>query len=85
MLDNYQFTVAERFIKYVQIDTQSNPHSNTHPTTEKQKDLSNILANELIQQIMAGKTETEIRASWQPKLNEYKKIRKKYLLYPDFE
>jgi tripeptide aminopeptidase len=47
MLDNYQFTVAERFIKYVQIDTQSNPHSNTHPTTEKQKKLSNILANEL--------------------------------------
>jgi uncharacterized protein YbbC (DUF1343 family) len=41
--------------------------------------------DELIQQIMAGKTEAEIRASWQPKLNEYKKIRKKYLLYPDFE
>jgi uncharacterized protein YbbC (DUF1343 family) len=41
--------------------------------------------NELVEQIKAGKTEAEIRASWQPKLDEYKKIRKKYLLYPDFE
>lgn len=40
---------------------------------------------ELVEQIKAGKTEAEIRASWQPKLDEYKKIRKKYLLYPDFE
>jgi len=44
---NYAFTVAERFMRYVQIDTQSNPHSNTHPTTEKQKDLSQLLAKEL--------------------------------------
>lgn len=41
--------------------------------------------DELMKQIKAGKTEDEIRASWQPKLNEFKKIRKKYLLYPDFE
>lgn len=40
---------------------------------------------ELRQQIIAGLSEEEIRASWQPKLNEFKKIRKKYLLYPDFE
>lgn len=39
----------------------------------------------LMQQVKAGKTEAEIRASWQPKLNEFKKIRKKYLLYADFE
>ena len=39
---------------------------------------------ELMQQIIDGKTEEEIRASWQPKLDEFKKIRKKYLLYPDF-
>jgi uncharacterized protein YbbC (DUF1343 family) len=37
-----------------------------------------------MQQIRAGKSEEEIRASWQPKLDEFKKIRKKYLLYPDF-
>jgi len=48
MFDKYQFTVAERFMKYVQVDTQSDPHSNAHPTTEKQKHLSNMLANELL-------------------------------------
>ena len=36
-------------MRYVQIDTQSDPNSNTHPTTEKQKVLSNILYNELLQ------------------------------------
>lgn len=41
--------------------------------------------NELWQQIVAGKSETEIRKSWEPKLSEFKKIRKKYLLYEDFE
>lgn len=39
----------------------------------------------LLQQIKEGKTEEEIRQSWEPKLGEFKKIRKKYLLYPDFE
>jgi uncharacterized protein YbbC (DUF1343 family) len=34
------------------------------------------------QQIIDGKPEKEIRASWQPGLDEYKKMRKKYLLYP---
>lgn len=41
--------------------------------------------SELMAQIIAGKTEAEIRKSWQPKLQAFKKIRKKYLLYPDFE
>ncbi len=49
MFQNYQFTAAERFIRYVQIDTQSNPLSSSFPTSEKQKDLSKILAEELIQ------------------------------------
>lgn len=39
---------------------------------------------ELRFQIVRGLNEDEIRASWQPALNEYKKIRKKYLLYPDY-
>lgn len=47
MFENYHFTAAERFMRYVQIDTQSDPQSNTHPSTEKQKDLSQILADEL--------------------------------------
>jgi uncharacterized protein YbbC (DUF1343 family) len=41
--------------------------------------------DELMKQIKEGKTEEEIRASWEPKLGEFKRIRKKYLLYPDFE
>jgi tripeptide aminopeptidase len=47
MFDNYRFTAAERFMRYVQVDTQSDPQSNTWPTTEKQKDLSGLLAEEL--------------------------------------
>jgi len=35
--------------------------------------------------IEAGKTEEEIRASWQKELADYKTMRKKYLLYEDFE
>lgn len=40
---------------------------------------------ELMQQIVDGKSEKEIRASWEPKLSEFKKKRKKYLMYPDFD
>jgi len=39
--------VAERFMRYVQIDTQSDPGSKTYPSTEKQKDLSKLLQREL--------------------------------------
>jgi tripeptide aminopeptidase len=49
MLENYRFTAAERFMRYVQVDTQSDPLSDAHPTTEKQKDLSRILVEELKQ------------------------------------
>ena len=47
MLSNYSFTAAERFMRYVQVDTQSDPLSSTHPSTEKQKDLSRMLVEEL--------------------------------------
>ncbi len=40
-------SVAERFLRYVQIDTQSDPDSETTPSTEKQKDLCRMLAREL--------------------------------------
>jgi tripeptide aminopeptidase len=39
--------VAERFLRYVVIDTQSDPDSPTCPSTEKQKDLGRLLASEL--------------------------------------
>lgn len=34
------------------------------------------------EQIKAGMSEEEIRATWEPGLSEYKKMREKYLLYP---
>ncbi len=40
-------TVLERFLRYVRIDTQSDPHSSTIPSTEKQKDLGRLLVEEL--------------------------------------
>ncbi len=49
MLQNYHFTAAERFIYYVQVDTQSDPLSTSFPSTEKQKVLSRILVEELLQ------------------------------------
>jgi uncharacterized protein YbbC (DUF1343 family) len=41
--------------------------------------------DKLMWQILNGKTETEIRSSWMPDIIAFKKIRKKYLLYKDFE
>ena len=41
-------TAKERFLKYVTIDTQSDPNSPTCPSTEKQKNLSRILVEELL-------------------------------------
>lgn len=43
-----KFGTADRLMRYVQIDTQSDPESNSSPTTEKQKDLSKRLADELL-------------------------------------
>jgi uncharacterized protein YbbC (DUF1343 family) len=39
----------------------------------------------LMQQIKDGVSENEIRKSWEPALSNFKKIRKKYLLYKDFD
>ncbi len=39
--------IKERFLKYIQIDTQSDPESQTTPSTEKQWDLARLLAREL--------------------------------------
>ena len=43
----FTHTVTERFLRYVVIDTQSDPASPTCPSTEKQKDLGRLLASEL--------------------------------------
>ena len=38
-----------RFIRYAQVDTQSDPASPTCPSTEKQKNLGRLLVNELLE------------------------------------
>lgn len=42
-----QYTVKDRFLKYVQIDTEADPLSITSPSSAKQKVLTNILLDEL--------------------------------------
>lgn len=50
MFDNkYAFTCVDRFLKYVTIDTQSDENSTSFPSTEKQKDLSRLLVQELLE------------------------------------
>jgi uncharacterized protein YbbC (DUF1343 family) len=60
----------------------------TYPAKDRFfNDFFNKLAgNDALQrQIREGWTEERIRESWQPGLRKYLKIRKKYLLYEDFE
>jgi uncharacterized protein YbbC (DUF1343 family) len=47
----------------------------------------NLLAgnDKLIKKIREGYSVSELEESWKPALEKYKKLRKKYLLYPDFE
>ena len=64
---------------------------NAHPEKDKffDRSLSKQIGNidglagdaEFKKQIIAGKTVKEIQASWEPKLSQYKTMRKKYLLY----
>ena len=41
------YTLEERFIKYVQIDTTADPNSASFPSSMKQKDLAQVLHDEL--------------------------------------
>lgn len=52
--------IAERFIRYARVDTQSDPHSSATPSTEKQKDLSRLLVQELHE---TGVTDAELDAN----------------------
>ncbi|MGB4959491.1 MAG: peptidase T [Saprospiraceae bacterium] len=44
-----KYTVKERFLRYVQIDTQADPLSGTFPSSYKQKNLTSLLCDELIE------------------------------------
>ena len=46
--ETFAYSVTERFLRYVQIDTQSDPNSTSCPSTEKQKNLGRLLVQELL-------------------------------------
>ena len=46
-MDDLKSSLVERFLKYVKIDTQSDPESSSSPSTEKQKNLGKVLVDEL--------------------------------------
>lgn len=48
MNPKYSYSVSDRFMKYVTIDTQSDPNSTTFPSSAKQFDLAKILLKELL-------------------------------------
>ena len=50
-------TVKERFLKYVTIDTQADPESDSSPSTSKQKNLSKLLVEELKEMGIAATTD----------------------------
>ena len=56
----FDYTVSERFLRYVTIDTQSDPDSPTTPSTAKQRDLGQVLVAELRE---IGLSDAEMDAS----------------------
>ena len=53
MPDEYNYTAASRFLQYVQVDTQSDPESNSQPSTARQLNLGKMLVNELMEMGLA--------------------------------
>lgn len=47
-MKNSPYTVEERFVRYVQIDTTADPESASFPSSAKQKDLAQVLVAELL-------------------------------------
>lgn len=47
MINQPNYSVADRLMRYVQIDTTSDPNSTQFPSSEKQRNLSRLLVNEL--------------------------------------
>ncbi len=49
MLQRYAYTVEQRFLRYVQLDSQSNPASDSFPSTAGQKTFAALLVQELLE------------------------------------
>lgn len=77
----------QRYINHINIDWVSNAYDASSNKGAFFTDFFQRLVGneELKNQIISGVSEDVIRATWKPGLDAYKVIRKKYLLYPDFE
>lgn len=81
-LDLSGVSVPARFdLTYLLWMYSHTPHDTFFKNTNSFEKLAGT--DQLRKQIQKGVSEEEIRASWEPKLSQYKEIRKKYLLYPD--
>jgi uncharacterized protein YbbC (DUF1343 family) len=89
-LRNYDTELLRRSkkinIKWIMELYKAHPHKEKFFDSKLSRQMNNIeiqIGSGLFrQQIIDGKSEEEIRASWEPGLSEYKVMRKKYLLYP---
>jgi len=72
-------------LKWIMELYRAHPHKEKFFNSKLSREMNTIEqqigVGEFRQQIIAGKSEKEIRASWEPGLSKYKKMRKKYLLY----
>ncbi len=83
-------TFGDSYIKYIKkiylfwlIETFKNTHDKT---TYFDENFNYHAGNATLQkQIKDGVSETDIRKSWETGINNFKTIRKRYLLYSDFE
>ena len=81
-LGNFYFTASKR----LNLDWLIEIHSSNKVNFFKADFFDKLAGTDQLRlAILAGKTSEEIHKDWQDALNAYKVMRKKYLLYPDFE
>ncbi|HBG69619.1 MAG: hypothetical protein A2W93_13910 [Bacteroidetes bacterium GWF2_43_63] len=79
----YRGTIVLEWIIELYCELDNNPQSGGFFTNRTFDRLAG--GSQLRKQISEGKNSMDIRKSWQSDLEKYKQIRKKYLLYEDFE
>jgi uncharacterized protein YbbC (DUF1343 family) len=79
--------ISDSFNEGIQLDIIINAYNN-FPNKELffNSFFKKLAGNDVLQaQIKQGYTSKQIKASWQNELDNFKQVRKKYLLYDDFE
>jgi uncharacterized protein YbbC (DUF1343 family) len=84
-LDFTTFEITKDHPRLIKLDILLTAYKNLQREDFFDKNFNYHAGNQILQsQIKSGKSESEIRKSWESDLNSFKKTRKKYLLYPDF-